>query len=99
MRNISSLNQVEWPTTEISDNFSFSTMHPDGLFKFLFRYFNGRWNCWCTLPSGETRVVGVEPNVVSWSGFLDYGIVFITELPLISRNSLFLTSLYIITWE
>ena len=99
MRNITAYNLVEFPSSEITDSFTFSTMHPDGLFKFTFRYFNDRWNGWCTLPSGETRVIGVEPNVVSWSGFVDYGIVFITELPVISKSSLFLTSLYILSWE
>lgn len=87
--------QVETPPKD----FSFSTVHPDGVFKFHFRFFNERWNGWATLPTGEIRAFGIEPNVISWTGFLDYGLVFLTELPEISENNLFLTQLFLISWE
>lgn len=99
MKDVKSANIAEWPDGEIDDNFSFSAVHPDGVFKFLFRYFNDRWNCFVTLPSGEVRAAGVEPNVVSWSGFLDYGLVFITDLPLIDKQSLYSTELVILSWS
>lgn len=99
MKNIKQAYQVSWPNADLEDNFSFSTVHPDGVFQFTFRWFNGRWNGWCTLPSGEVRALGVEPLVASWVGFLDYGIAFDTELPVIDRASLFSTKLYILTWE
>lgn len=99
MRDIKAEYLVAWPSAELEDNFTFSTVHPDGVFQFRFRWFNDRWNGWCTLPSGEVRTIGIEPNVVSWAGFLDYGIVFGTELPVIDRNSLFTTNLYILSWE
>ena len=98
MKKIKDLNQVQWPNENLYENFKFSVVHPDGVFTFLFRYFNNRWNCWCTLPSGEIRGVGVEPNVISWSGFLDYGVIFITDLEVIDRNSLPLTQLFIVSW-
>lgn len=99
MRDIKSANQVTWPNADLEDNFTFSTVHPDGVFQFRFRWFNDRWNGWCTLPSGEVRAFGIEPRVVSWSGFLDYGLMFDTELPVIDRNSLFNTNFYILSWE
>lgn len=98
MKDIKSATQVAWPTTDLTDNFSFSTLHPDGVFKFTFRYFNDRWNCWVTLPDGETRAAGVEPLVTSWTGFLDYGILFNTSLLKIDRDSLFTTELIILKW-
>lgn len=57
-----------------------------------------RWNCWVTLPDGSVRQAGVEPNVVSWTGYDDYGLVFQTSLPAIDFNSLFLTEMVLITW-
>lgn len=99
MNTIKEAYSVEWPANEIEDNFKFSVIHPDGTFIFTFRFYNDRWNCYCELPSGEIRGVGVEPNIVSWSGFLDYGIFFETDLQTIDRNSLYLTTLYILTWS
>lgn len=99
MNTIKAINKVTFPEGDITDNFSFSAIHPDGVFDFHFRYMNERWNLWVTLPSGEVRCAGVEPNVVSWSGFLDYGLVFETDMTEISKSSLLLTTLYILTWE
>lgn len=99
MNTIKEINKVKFPEGDITDDFVFSAIHPDGVFKFHFRYMNDRWNLWVTLPSGEVRLAGVEPNVVSWSGFLDYGLIFETEMTEISKGSLLLTTLYILTWE
>lgn len=99
MKYIKSLNQVSWPDSEVVDNFTFSAVHPDGIFEFTFRYFNDRWNGWCKLPSGEVRAFGVLPQVPSWLGFTDYGILFDTDLTVIDKSSLFSTSLYIMTWD
>ena len=100
MNKIKEAYTVPYPDAEeVQENFTFSTTHPDGVFKFHFRYFNERWNGWCTLPSGEIRAFGIEPNVISWAGFLDYGVMIQTSLPVIDRNSLFLTTLVLISWE
>ena len=98
MQEIKSAVQVLWPNGDLNQNFTFSALHPDGVFKFTFRWFNNRWNCWAELPTGEIRGAGVEPGVVSWAGFLDYGILFETKLPFIDRDSLFTTKMYILTW-
>lgn len=100
MQDIKELYSVAFPqSTETPIDFKFSTVHPEGVFQFRFRFFQNRWNGWCTLPSGEIRAFGIEPNVISWTGFVDFGLVFITDLPEISRNNLFLTKLFLISWE
>lgn len=91
--------KVQWPTSEVLENFSFSTVHPDGIFTFQFKWFNDRWNLWVTLPDGSKRAAGVLPGVLSWSGFLDYGLLFDTNLETIDFNQLFMTELYLVTWE
>ena len=98
MKNINGASLVNWPTEEVIENFEFDAIHPDGTFKFVFKWMNDRWNCWVTLPGGEKRQAGVYPNVISWSGFLDYGIVFETNLTEINFTSLLLTNLYILSW-
>lgn len=98
MKEITSASLVSWPQGEVQENFSFDTTHSDGTFTFEFKWMNDRWNCWVTLPEGEVREAGVYPGVVSWSGFLDYGLLFSSSLTEISFNSLFLTELYILKW-
>lgn len=98
MKEIKSAVQVVWPDGEITEAFSFSALHPDGVFKFTFRWFNERWNGFATLPSGEVRAFGVEPLVESWAGFLDYGIIFNTSLSFIDKESLFTTEFLILSW-
>jgi len=99
MKSAKELNSVQWPNGDINENFSFSAIHPDGVFKFTFKYFNDRWNAWVQLPDGETRAIGVAPNVISCTGFLDYGFAFSTDLTEIDKESLRDTVLLIITWE
>lgn len=41
---------------------------------FEFQWFNDKWNCWVTLPTGEIRHVGIYPNILNWKGFTDYQI-------------------------
>lgn len=98
-KDIKSLRKVKFPNGEPKNNFTFSAIDEDGTFRFHFRWINERWNCWVTLPSGEERTCSVYANVISWTGFLDYGIVFSTELKEISFSDLFSTELYIIKWQ
>lgn len=99
MQTIKSAVSVGYPSADLPDDFSFSAVHPDGVFRFRFRFFGGRWNGWATLPSGEVRAFGVLPGVISWAGFPDYGIIFSTSLTKIERSKLRDTTLYVITWE
>lgn len=90
--------RVSWPSGDIAENFKFSTSAAGGVFDFHFKWLNGRWNVWVTLPDGEVRQAGVLPGVTSWSEAKSYGLIFETSLEKIDYSSLFLTELYIITW-
>ena len=98
MRDIKTVTQIKWPTGEISENFQFETVTQYGTFTLLFKWLNNRWNCWVTLPSGDVRQAGVYPNVTSWLGFLDYGLIFYTALQNIQYDELFTTELYLVEW-
>lgn len=98
MKELQSASLVNWPAEEVSENFEFDVIDTDGNFKFSFKWINERWNCWVTLPDNSVREAGVYPNVVSWTGYLDYGLVFKTSLSEINYNSLLLTELYILKW-
>lgn len=58
--------------------FTFTTQNAEGNWTFVFKFGNGVWQGWATLPSGEVRPFGCVPNVFNWSGFLDFGIVLIS---------------------
>ena len=98
MQTVKTKELVPWPSGELADNFTFSCSAAGGVFDFNFKWLNGRWNVWVTLPDGEVRQAGVLPGVTSWSEAKTYGLVFETNLPVIDYGSLFLTELYIITW-
>ena len=98
MKAISKTELVPFPSEDPQENFEFSCTADAGNFTFHFKWMCGRWNCWVTLPDGSVRQAGVEPNVVSWTGYDDYGLVFQTSLPAIDFNSLFLTEMVLITW-
>lgn len=97
--NIKSITQISYPDTEFSENFSFDSVLPQGVFSFRFRYMNSRWNCWVTLPNGEIRQIGVLPYVISCAGFLDFGFMFGTSLKEITKDELKNTFLYVLEWE
>ena len=98
MQTVKTKERVPFPSGELSENFKFSCSAQGGNFTFHFKWLNNRWNVWVTLPDGEERQAGVEPNVTSWSESHTYGLVFETQLPVIDYSSLFLTELYILTW-
>lgn len=98
MKAIQNASLVHWPADEVSENFEFDVIDTDGTFKFSFKWMNDRWNVWVTLPDNSVRQAGVYPGVISWTGFLDYGLMFKTSLSEINYNSLLLTELYILKW-
>lgn len=89
---------IPFPETEATENFEFEAVTDTGTLKFIFKWFNSRWNCWVTLPDSSVRQAGVYPNVVNWTGSRDYGLVFVTSLSEINFNSLFLTEMCLIQW-
>lgn len=98
MKDAKRIEKIDWPNFELVDNFEFDTISISGNFKFHFRWLNGRWNLWVTIPDGTVREAGVYPGVVSWSGFNDYGLLVKSNLAEIDKSSLTLAEIYIITW-
>lgn len=98
-KQIKTASKVNWPNTEPRENFSFTVTDNAGNFEFKFKWFNDCWNCWCTLPDGTVRQAGVFPGVVNWSGALDFGLVFVTDLKKINFDQLYMTEVYILKWQ
>lgn len=96
--NIESIEKISYPNAELKENMEFDCSTSYGRFNFHFKWFNGRWNVWVTLPDGTKREAGVYPNVVNWTGSPDYGLVFSTALQTIDFESLFMTELYLLKW-
>ena len=99
MKEYAKKEQVPWPSAEPQENFNFSCTAEGGLFEFHFKWFNDRWNLWVTLPDGTVRQAGTEPNVPSWTGCQDYGIVIEGEMERIDYSELYHAELYILTWQ
>lgn len=97
-KTVGSISKVEWTGTEPLENFTISAMDDAGVFKFNFKWFNNRWNLWVDLPDGTTRQAGVYPNVINWSGYLDYSLIFSTSLESIGFEQLFNTELLLVKW-
>lgn len=89
---------VPWPNAEPAENFEFQCTAESGVFTFHFKWLNDRWNCWATLPDGTVRQGGTEPNVTSWTGYDDWGMVIESAAEQIGYSELFQTELYILTW-
>lgn len=99
MQTVTAATLISWPEATVNKSLTFTTLYADGVFTFTFKWLNGRWNCWVTLPSGDIREAGVYPNVVSWSEYDDFGILFATDLSVIDQSSLTLTEMYLLTWQ
>lgn len=98
MRTAKKVELVTFPNVELQDNIKFDAVAEAGTFTFHFKWFNGRWNLWVTLPDGTIREAGVIPNILNWTGSQDYGLCFKTNLSEIDFSSLKLTEILIITW-
>jgi len=98
MKDIKSVERVPWPDTDIEDNFLFNCSAAAGTFTFHFKWMSGRWSSWVTLPDGKIREAAVYPNVINWSGHSDFGLVFLTDLKEVSRDSLMMTEMQLVTW-
>lgn len=98
MKQIKKAESIPFPKVELADNFMFDAVTDSGTITLHFKWLENRWRCWITLPSGEIRQAGVFPNVMSWTGFTDYGFIFMTNLSTIDYNSLFLTQAVLVQW-
>ena len=98
MRQVKSASLISWPETDILENFYFECVTSDGTFILEFKWLDGRWRCWVTMPDGKTRQIGIYPGALSGAGFLDYGFDLRTVRAVIDFESLFSTELYLIRW-
>ena len=89
---------LPFPEVEPVDNFKYEVVTETGSVTVYFKWLENRWRCWVELPTGETRQAGVFPNVINWTGFTDYGLMFMTNLSTIDYNSLFLCQMVLIQW-
>ncbi len=76
----------------------FSSRIEGDTYTFLFRWINGAWALFVTLPNGEIRNASTVPGVVSWSAYPDYGLYIDSTLTTVGQNDLGNISLYWIVW-
>lgn len=91
--------KIEPPAIEPVEQFKYSANTDLGFFEFNFKWLNDRWDLWVTLPDETIRQASVYPNVMNWTGYLDYGLIFLTDLTEINFNSIFIPELIILKWE
>jgi hypothetical protein len=92
--------QVNFPTVaDGTVGFTFQSDMALGRFTFTFRWLNGAWNGWATLPSGEVRQFGCIPGCVDWTEFTDYGILLDSNLTVLGLGDLVPESvMYLLEW-
>ena len=100
MKSITTSYRINWPNVQPGVvGFNFQSSISPGTFIFEFKWLNGMWTGWATLPSGEVRQFGCVPDVVDWVDFPDFGIYIDSSLTFIDVNSLVgFTTLYIVVW-
>ena len=105
MNPIKSLYLVNMPqgdTTAV--NFQFETQNADGSWSFLLAWSLNpvdnayQWNGWATLPSGEVRQFGCIPGVINWTGYPDFGLVWLSTLAKLGQLDIWNASLVLIDW-
>lgn len=99
MQSTKQIEIIPWPSIEVQENFQFEAVTSGGNFIFQFKWLNDKWYLWVTLPTGEVRQASVYPNVISWSGFNDYGLMIQSSMESIDYSSLFLAEIYLLTWQ
>lgn len=99
MQTIKTVELIPWPSAELQENMEFESVTSGGNFIFNFKWLDGKWNLWVTLPNGEVRQASVYPNVVSWTGYGDYGLLIKANMEELDRSSLFMSEVYLLTWQ
>jgi len=93
------IEKIPFPQMELQENFTFSCSTSYGKFTFNFKWFNNRWNLWVTLPDGERRQAGTNPNVMNWTGNSNYGLLIKSALPAIDYDTLLMAEIYLVKWQ
>jgi hypothetical protein len=100
VKTIKTIYGINYPQVDLgTESFTFTTNNALGTFVFVFKWLNGKWNGWATLPSGEVKPFGCIPEVIDWTEFTDYGILFDSGIPSLGLSGLVGSSrLYLIEW-
>lgn len=76
--------------------FTFSANVNEVLFQFHFYVDNGELRCYVVIANDSVREVGVIPNVINWSRYLDYSLVFFSDYDTITLDTLSLSVIYVV---
>ena len=79
--------------------FRFSTTFAGAGWAFKFIFMNNRWTCYASIPLLAVREASVYNNSLNWSGFPDYGCLFITSVPNMGVNDINSVTMYILDWR
>ena len=74
----------------------FSANVNEVLFQFHLYLDGAKWRGYVVIDNSEVREIGVIPNVINWSRYLDYSIVFYSEYDDITQDNLSLSTIYVI---
>jgi len=96
IKQLTLINIPQGDTTAI--NFNFGTQASSGAWNFLLEWNGTRWNGWATLPDGAVRQFGCIPGVINWTGFADFGLVWLSDLASFGQQDIFGASLVLIDW-
>ena len=99
MRTPTSMIQVAMPLiSRDTKNFKFSTVVSGVSLTFNFAWSGTVWRGWADMPDLSKRPFGINPNATNWTGFPDYGLLFVTPLSLIGLNDWTKVSMYVLVW-
>jgi hypothetical protein len=79
-------------------NFQFETKNQDGAWQLNLMWTGSQWIGWATLPSGEVRLFGCIPGVINWTGYTDFGLVWVSPLAAFGQPDIFNSALLLLDW-
>ena len=80
-------------------SFKFTATVRGNPWAFKFTFMNNRWSCFATPPNNlPVREATVYSGVTAWTGFPDYGCLFIAKKPVPLLNDIGSVSMYILDW-
>jgi hypothetical protein len=100
VKTLNNIYQIEIPQAASGlTKFDFTSMLGDISLLFNFWFFNNRWNCWVTLPSGEKRTIGIFTNNYCWSEYSDYSVIISFSNENIFFDDILDIGLFILQWN
>lgn len=100
LNNVSNFYQINFPNFDatVTPNITFNSKVGSDLFSFTFR-FNVIWRGWCTMPDGSIRQLGIIPNVLNWSRFQDWSLMFLFSGQSIGQLDLINSTMVVLQWQ